>query len=68
MLQNFNFYGWNPSTQTNFYDWFVDMNNTEKKMDALAFDIVTLAPSGASMGTQVNYGLPAGDSLTVDIR
>jgi hypothetical protein len=68
ILQSFYFYSQDPSNQQSFYDWFVDPDGVEKKVDALEVNIVVEAPSGAKWSAPMRIDVPAGESYTVDIR
>jgi hypothetical protein len=68
ILQYFYFHSQDPSNQQSFYDWFVDTNGVEKKVDVLDVNIVVLAPSGATWSAPMRIEVPAADSFTVNIR
>jgi hypothetical protein len=67
-LRNFYFYSYIPSSSTSFCDWVVDAQGKETRLDAVFVSMVLVAPSGATWSTQMSIDIPAGDSLTVDIR
>jgi len=68
VMDDFYFWSYAPYATSSFYEWTVDLQGRETRIDALSVTIVMMAPSGASSSTAATYNLPAGDSLTVDVR